>query len=89
MIPSVTATESFCLKCSWKHSVAGGHCQCVEAYGCFIRNHLFNLQSASEKHKINVPETMNEYLDMSDDEGRASVIPNVLPMLCVIQCQVH
>lgn len=27
------------------------------------------LQSASEKHKINVPETMNEYLDMSDDEG--------------------
>ncbi|XP_036978700.1 ankyrin-3-like isoform X18 [Acanthopagrus latus] len=25
--------------------------------------------SASEKHKINVPETMNEYLDMSDDEG--------------------
>lgn len=27
------------------------------------------LQSASEKHKINVPETMNEFLDMSDDEG--------------------
>uniref|UniRef100_A0A7N8YGU5 Ankyrin 3a n=1 Tax=Mastacembelus armatus TaxID=205130 RepID=A0A7N8YGU5_9TELE len=25
--------------------------------------------SASEKHKINVPETMNEFLDMSDDEG--------------------
>ncbi|XP_029691377.1 ankyrin-3-like isoform X23 [Takifugu rubripes] len=25
--------------------------------------------STSEKHKINVPETMNEYLDMSDDEG--------------------
>ncbi|XP_076014865.1 uncharacterized protein ank3a isoform X3 [Genypterus blacodes] len=24
--------------------------------------------SASEKHKINVPETMNEFLDMSDDE---------------------
>ncbi|TWW78254.1 Ankyrin-3 [Takifugu flavidus] len=24
--------------------------------------------STSEKHKINVPETMNEYLDMSDDE---------------------
>ncbi|XP_037829451.1 ankyrin-3 isoform X23 [Kryptolebias marmoratus] len=25
--------------------------------------------SSSEKHKINVPETMNEFLDMSDDEG--------------------
>uniref|UniRef100_A0A8D3BR82 Ankyrin 3 n=1 Tax=Scophthalmus maximus TaxID=52904 RepID=A0A8D3BR82_SCOMX len=25
--------------------------------------------NASEKHKINVPETMNEFLDMSDDEG--------------------
>uniref|UniRef100_A0A3B3XRF4 Ankyrin 3a n=1 Tax=Poecilia mexicana TaxID=48701 RepID=A0A3B3XRF4_9TELE len=28
-----------------------------------------NLSSASEKHKINVPETINEFLDMSDDEG--------------------
>ncbi|KAM8852491.1 ankyrin-3-like isoform 7-T7 [Synchiropus picturatus] len=25
--------------------------------------------SAPEKHKINVPETLNEFLDMSDDEG--------------------
>ncbi|KAM3605649.1 uncharacterized protein V6R79_002434 [Siganus canaliculatus] len=33
--------------------------------------------SASEKHKINVPETMNEYLDMSDDEVRAN-IPELL-----------
>ncbi|XP_036978688.1 ankyrin-3-like isoform X7 [Acanthopagrus latus] len=33
--------------------------------------------SASEKHKINVPETMNEYLDMSDDEVRANV-PEIL-----------
>ncbi|XP_076747679.1 ankyrin-3 isoform X3 [Maylandia zebra] len=29
--------------------------------------------SASEKHKINVPETMNEFLDMSDDEVQANV----------------
>ncbi|KAM9727757.1 ankyrin-3-like isoform 42-T42 [Menidia menidia] len=28
-----------------------------------------NTMSASEKHKMNVPETMNEFLDMSDDEG--------------------
>ncbi|KAG7512790.1 ankyrin-3-like isoform X9 [Solea senegalensis] len=33
--------------------------------------------SASEKHKINVPETMNEFLDVSDDEVRANV-PEIL-----------
>uniref|UniRef100_A0A4W6DRQ1 Ankyrin 3 n=1 Tax=Lates calcarifer TaxID=8187 RepID=A0A4W6DRQ1_LATCA len=33
--------------------------------------------SASEKHKINVPETMNEFLDMSDDEVQANV-PEIL-----------
>ena len=27
-------------------------------------------QTATEKHKSNVPETMNEFLDMSDDEGK-------------------
>lgn len=27
------------------------------------------LQTVTEKHKMNVPETMNEALDMSDDEG--------------------
>uniref|UniRef100_A0A665VP06 Ankyrin 3a n=1 Tax=Echeneis naucrates TaxID=173247 RepID=A0A665VP06_ECHNA len=32
-----------------------------------------NLTSASEKHKINVPETMNEFLDMSDDEGKGKM----------------
>lgn len=31
-------------------------------------------QSVSEKHKINVPETMNEYLDMSDDEGTWHIV---------------
>ncbi|XP_058507297.1 ankyrin-3-like isoform X37 [Solea solea] len=33
--------------------------------------------SASEKHKMNVPETMNEFLDVSDDEVRANV-PEIL-----------
>ncbi|XP_077585908.1 uncharacterized protein LOC144205416 isoform X7 [Stigmatopora nigra] len=28
-----------------------------------------NTGNAAEKHKINIPETMNEFLDMSDDEG--------------------
>uniref|UniRef100_A0A8C1M0G1 Ankyrin 3a n=1 Tax=Cyprinus carpio TaxID=7962 RepID=A0A8C1M0G1_CYPCA len=31
----------------------------------------------TEKHKINVPETMNEFLDMSDDEGKANS-PDIL-----------
>lgn len=33
-------------------------------------NDFFGLwQTVTEKHKMNVPETMNEVLDMSDDEG--------------------
>lgn len=35
----------------------------------FLPPHFF-LQTVTEKHKINVPETMNEVLDMSDDEGK-------------------
>ncbi len=31
---------------------------------------LLFLQTVTEKHKLNVPETMNEVLDMSDDEGK-------------------
>lgn len=30
---------------------------------------FFLWQTVTEKHKMNVPETMNEVLDMSDDEG--------------------
>ncbi|KAM3913066.1 ankyrin-3 isoform 3-T3 [Leptodactylus fuscus] len=32
----------------------------------------------TEKHKMNVPETMNEVLDMSDDEVRKANIPEIL-----------
>lgn len=35
----------------------------------------FDPQTATEKHKMNVPETMNEFLDMSDDEGKAALSP--------------
>ncbi|XP_033468434.2 uncharacterized protein LOC117247896 isoform X38 [Epinephelus lanceolatus] len=38
-----------------------------------VTDENLNTMSASEKHKINVPETMNEFLDMSDDEVRANV----------------
>ncbi|XP_056291961.1 ankyrin-3-like isoform X8 [Pseudoliparis swirei] len=34
-----------------------------------VTDESLTTMSASEKHKTNVPETMNEFLDMSDDEG--------------------
>ncbi|XP_019715587.1 ankyrin-3 isoform X12 [Hippocampus comes] len=38
-----------------------------------VTDENLNTVSATEKHKINVPETMNEFLDMSDDEVWANV----------------
>lgn len=38
---------------------------------------FFFIQSASEKHKINVPETINEFLDMSDDDGMWSFLKHL------------
>ncbi|KAK7919356.1 hypothetical protein WMY93_010640 [Mugilogobius chulae] len=35
-------------------------------------------QTVTEKHKINVPETMNEVLDMSDDEVRRANVPEMV-----------
>uniref|UniRef100_A0A8C5HFC8 Ankyrin-3-like n=1 Tax=Gouania willdenowi TaxID=441366 RepID=A0A8C5HFC8_GOUWI len=35
-------------------------------------------QNVVEKHRMNVPETMNEVLDMSDDEVRKASIPEIL-----------
>uniref|UniRef100_A0A671RV48 Ankyrin-3-like n=1 Tax=Sinocyclocheilus anshuiensis TaxID=1608454 RepID=A0A671RV48_9TELE len=34
--------------------------------------------TVTEKHKLNVPETMNEFLDMSDDEGKQANVPEML-----------
>ncbi|XP_059374757.1 ankyrin-3-like isoform X4 [Carassius carassius] len=34
-----------------------------------VTNENLTATPTTEKHKINVPETMNEFLDMSDDEG--------------------
>ncbi|XP_032357587.1 ankyrin-3 isoform X24 [Etheostoma spectabile] len=34
-----------------------------------VTEETLTTQTVSEKHKMNVPETMNEVLDMSDDEG--------------------
>lgn len=30
---------------------------------------ILSLQTVTEKHKLNVPETMTEVLDVSDEEG--------------------
>ncbi|XP_051816211.1 ankyrin-3 isoform X7 [Acanthochromis polyacanthus] len=38
-----------------------------------VTDENLNTMSTSEKHKINVPETMNEFLDMSDDEVQLNV----------------
>uniref|UniRef100_A0A669DBR1 Ankyrin 3 n=1 Tax=Oreochromis niloticus TaxID=8128 RepID=A0A669DBR1_ORENI len=44
--------------------------------------------SASEKHKINVPETMNEFLDMSDDEGITAKFQNSKHRFSPLYCPV-
>lgn len=53
------------------HNLRKSICNCLKKTGeeYIIYVFFLNFQSASEKHKINVPETMNEFLDMSDDEG--------------------
>ncbi|XP_041722356.2 ankyrin-3 isoform X6 [Coregonus clupeaformis] len=38
--------------------------------------------TATEKHKMNIPETMNEFLDMSDDEAKAN-LPEILNEDCI------
>uniref|UniRef100_A0A672JHV5 Ankyrin 3a n=1 Tax=Salarias fasciatus TaxID=181472 RepID=A0A672JHV5_SALFA len=43
-----------------------------------ITDENLNTMNASEKHKINVPETMNEFLDMSDDEVNTGIIYDFL-----------
>ncbi|XP_063048277.1 ankyrin-3-like [Engraulis encrasicolus] len=41
-------------------------------------------KAASEKHKMNVPETMNEFLDMSDDEVHRACQPE---FTCEVTCE--
>uniref|UniRef100_A0A8D3E7U4 Ankyrin 3 n=1 Tax=Scophthalmus maximus TaxID=52904 RepID=A0A8D3E7U4_SCOMX len=38
-----------------------------------VTEETLTTQTVTEKHKMNVPETMNEVLDMSDDEGEDSL----------------
>jgi ankyrin len=36
---------------------------------------ILSLQTITEKHKLNVPETMTEVLDVSDEEGKTFIQP--------------
>ncbi|XP_058476382.1 ankyrin-3-like isoform X34 [Solea solea] len=43
-----------------------------------VTEETLTTQTVTEKHKINVPETMNEVLDMSDDEVRKANVPEMI-----------
>ncbi|XP_053540924.1 ankyrin-3 isoform X15 [Ictalurus punctatus] len=43
-----------------------------------VTEETLTTMTVTEKHKINVPETMNEVLDMSDDEVRRANVPETL-----------
>uniref|UniRef100_A0A4W6CAM5 Ankyrin 3 n=1 Tax=Lates calcarifer TaxID=8187 RepID=A0A4W6CAM5_LATCA len=44
-----------------------------------VTEETLTTQTVTEKHKMNVPETMNEVLDMSDDEGKDSLCITLNP----------
>ena len=44
----------------------------MSQHGRIVEKCVSVQQTVMEKHKMNVPETMNEVLDMSDDDGKAS-----------------
>ncbi|XP_035469519.2 ankyrin-3 isoform X7 [Scophthalmus maximus] len=43
-----------------------------------VTEETLTTQTVTEKHKMNVPETMNEVLDMSDDEVRRANVPEMI-----------
>ncbi|XP_069097039.1 ankyrin-3 isoform X16 [Pleurodeles waltl] len=43
-----------------------------------VTEETMTMVTVTEKHKMNVPETMNEVLDMSDDEVRRANMPEIL-----------
>ncbi|XP_030058970.1 LOW QUALITY PROTEIN: ankyrin-3 [Microcaecilia unicolor] len=46
-----------------------GYISVVDTLKVVSEESITTVQTVTEKHKMNVPETMNEVLDMSDDEG--------------------
>ncbi|XP_062234953.1 ankyrin-3-like isoform X6 [Platichthys flesus] len=43
-----------------------------------VTEETLTTQTVTEKHRMNVPETMNEVLDMSDDEVRKANVPEMI-----------
>uniref|UniRef100_A0A8B9LR32 Ankyrin 3a n=1 Tax=Astyanax mexicanus TaxID=7994 RepID=A0A8B9LR32_ASTMX len=50
-----------------------GYISVVDTLRGLTDENLTATPPVSEKHKLNVPETMNEFLDMSDDEGKTEL----------------
>lgn len=77
-ISEETVTTQVCMCVCGGGSSLGKHPP-LSAVSVFHGSNLYPLpapfsapQTVIEKHKMNVPETMNEVLDMSDDEGQDS-----------------
>ncbi|XP_007895288.2 ankyrin-3 isoform X3 [Callorhinchus milii] len=55
-----------------------GYISVVDTLKVVTEETLTAVMSVTEKHKMNVPETMNEVLDVSDDEVRRANVPEIV-----------
>ncbi|XP_041426795.1 ankyrin-3 [Xenopus laevis] len=55
-----------------------GYISVVDTLKVVTEETLTTVQLVTEKHKMNVPETMNEVLDMSDDEAHRASVPEIV-----------
>uniref|UniRef100_UPI00398EAFDA ankyrin-3 n=1 Tax=Pristiophorus japonicus TaxID=55135 RepID=UPI00398EAFDA len=55
-----------------------GYISVVDTLKVVTEETLTTTMSVTEKHKLNVPETMNEVLDVSDDEVRKANVPEIV-----------
>ncbi|XP_041426171.1 ankyrin-3 isoform X34 [Xenopus laevis] len=55
-----------------------GYISVVDTLKVVTEETLTTVQLVTEKHKMNVPETMNEVLDMSDDEVHRANVPEIV-----------
>ncbi|XP_067908559.1 ankyrin-3 [Heterodontus francisci] len=55
-----------------------GYISVVDTLKVVTEETLTTTMSVTEKHKLNVPETMNEVLDVSDDEVRKASVPEIV-----------
>ncbi|XP_067858696.1 ankyrin-3 isoform X1 [Heptranchias perlo] len=55
-----------------------GYISVVDTLKVVTEETLTTTMAVTEKHKLNVPETMNEVLDVSDDEVRKASVPEIV-----------